>query len=94
MTAEPYFPRNQQFGDVWRVLYSEKVWSEISKADGARRLKASVEVPVDLRLDNQELRCAEDIRAVVEAASMAVAPHTHFDLTPLYVWKLLMRSYQ
>jgi hypothetical protein len=34
-------------------------------------------------LDNQELRCAEDIRAVVEAASMAVAPHTHFDLTKL-----------
>ena len=25
------------------------------------------QVPVDLRLDNQELRCAEDIRAVVEA---------------------------
>lgn len=27
------------------------------------------EVPVDLRLDNQELRCAEDIRAVVEACA-------------------------
>eukprot|EP00435_Cladocopium_sp_Y103_P050687 s1213_g15.t1 len=28
------------------------------------------EVPVDLRLDNQELRCAEDIRAVVEACAI------------------------
>lgn len=30
-------------------------------------LNLHVKVPVDLRLDNQELRCAEDIRALVEA---------------------------
>ena len=33
------------------------------------------QVPVDLRLDTDELRCAEDIRALLEAGGMAVQKH-------------------